>query len=163
MPGLPAIGGIVRAGKIFERGLDTERALNLGADAERAFERTASDVEKLNEILRSAGGKVSVRLDKEIDVYRVCGGRSKTIGRSWTTVNPRGYSWIKFKLGAALPDANSMTHIAKARIKAGTVVDIMPSTPANSRLLGWLPGGLPEVRVDPSRITLAGDPMRWMW
>lgn len=70
-------------------------------------------------------------------------------------------SWVEYKLAAGLPDMNSMTTIVKGRAKAGSIVEVLPSMPYDSRLLGYLPGGLPEIRVNPSQIELLGDPIRW--
>jgi len=70
-------------------------------------------------------------------------------------------SWIDYRLGSGLPDSNTMNWIVKGRVKAGTVVEVLPSLPYQSRLLGYLPGGLTEVRVAMSVDVI--DNFRWFW
>ena len=168
VPFLPAIGGIVRAGKMLGKALDAERVLDRASDVGQGLMdagriRDASNADDLLRILDQTNRRTTVRLTGDFEVFRVFGGDSPRLSRSWTIVDPSQMSWIGYKLAAGLPDTNTMTHMVKGKLTAGTIVDIMPSRQFGSRLLGWLPGGMPEIRVNPQKITDLTDPIRLNW
>ena len=107
------------------------------------------------------GGRTTVMAGDDIPIYRVYGDKSKIFRPSWTAVNPLEMSQLVYRRLAGLPSGNTAEFMARGYIPRGTVFDVRASLPFNDPMFGRLPGGLPEVLIDPSavRILVPGIPI----
>ena len=91
--------------------------------------------------------KAAIKSDKEVDVFRVFGGKSKAEGFSFTTVNPNSVD--NFRDVAGLPNVNTGRFVLEGTAKRSDIIKSRRALPLDGNK-----GGLQELIINPKNVNI---------
>jgi len=145
VPGLPAIGGIVRAGKMTDKAFDAARAADKIGDLYEV--RNAEDLTRLLDVIGDR--TVRVKALEDLTVFRTYAGHEgnymevarRIHGGSWTTIDPRSVSKADYiKIHGIPVSKNPSRFIATGKIPSGREFAFRKALAAEG-----FPGGGPDI------------------
>ena len=126
--------------------LENGDLLGAGASALGAAVPFLGDFAKVPKIAKGINKiKNTIKSQKEIDVFRVFGGKSKADGFSFTTVNPNTVD--NFRDAAGLPDVNTGRFVLEGTVNPADIIKSRQALPLDGNR-----GGLLELIIDPKNV-----------